>query len=58
MMLRYSLNQNVAADRVESAVLKVLEQGHRTGDIAQPGQTVLGTEAMTQAVLSALKDNR
>ena len=54
MMLRYSLAQEEAADAIESAVLSVLESGARTGDIASSGDTVLGTEAMTQAVISAL----
>jgi len=33
MMLRYALNQPTAADRIEQAVLQVLDQGDRTGDI-------------------------
>ena len=37
MMLRYSLDQEAAAHRVEAAVRKVLAQGLRTADIAAPG---------------------
>ncbi len=38
MMLRYSLDQEAAAQRVEAAVRKVLAQGLRTADIAAPGE--------------------
>ncbi|MCK3658729.1 3-isopropylmalate dehydrogenase [Pasteurellaceae bacterium Pebbles2] len=34
MMLRYSFNLNAAADAIETAVQKVLADGHRTGDLA------------------------
>lgn len=54
MMLRYSLNRAEQADRIESAVKKVLEQGYRTADILTPGCTQVGTEAMGDAVLAAL----
>jgi 3-isopropylmalate dehydrogenase len=54
MMLRYSLGKTEQADRVESAVKKVLEQGYRTGDIATPGGKMVGTKAMGDAVLAAL----
>ncbi|MSQ53645.1 MAG: 3-isopropylmalate dehydrogenase [Betaproteobacteria bacterium] len=54
MMLRYSLDQVAAADRVEAAVKKVLAQGLRTPDIYQPGTTKVGTREMGDAVLAAL----
>ena len=54
MMLRYSLNQVVAADRIEAAVKKVLAQGLRTPDIYQQGTTKVGTREMGDAVLAAL----
>jgi 3-isopropylmalate dehydrogenase len=54
MMLRYSLNQQEAADRIESAVKKVLAQGLRTPDIHSQGTTKVGTVAMGDAVLKAL----
>ena len=54
MMLRYSLDQEAAALRIEQAVRKVLAQGHRTADIAQAGEKVIGTVAMGDAVLAAL----
>ena len=51
MLLRYSLSMAADADRVERAVHRVLGQGHRTGDIAQPGEKVLGTREMADVVL-------
>jgi len=55
MMLRYSLNQDAAAQRIEAAVKKVLAQGHRTADIAKPGEKTISTSQMGDAVLAALK---
>jgi len=55
MMLRYSLNQDAAALRVEAAVKKVLAQGLRTPDIYQPDTKKVGTREMGAAVLAALK---
>ncbi|MGJ7542732.1 3-isopropylmalate dehydrogenase [Variovorax sp. LT1R16] len=54
MMLRYSLNQEEAAQRIETAVKKVLAQGLRTPDIYSEGTTKVGTVAMGDAVLKAL----
>ncbi|MBB1601212.1 3-isopropylmalate dehydrogenase [Variovorax sp. UMC13] len=54
MMLRYSLNQEEAAQRIETAVKKVLAQGLRTPDIYSAGTTKVGTVEMGDAVLKAL----
>ncbi|MHB8535172.1 MAG: isocitrate/isopropylmalate family dehydrogenase, partial [Sulfuricaulis sp.] len=54
MMLRYTLNQPVLADRIEQAVSKVLDQGLRTGDIFTEGTKQVGTKAMGDAVVAAL----
>ncbi len=54
MLLRYSLNQPEAADRVERAVRRVLAQGLRTADIAEAGKATVGTQAMGDAVIAAL----
>jgi 3-isopropylmalate dehydrogenase len=51
MLLRYSLNMPREADRIEGAVRRVLEQGHRTRDIAAPGGTALGTTAMGDLIV-------
>ena len=55
MMLRFSLNQVEAADRIEAAVQKVLVQGLRTPDIYSEGTTKVGTAQMGDAVVRALK---
>lgn len=54
MMLRYTFGLEEQAQRVESAVKKVLAQGFRTGDIFEPGTTKVGTREMGDAVLAAL----
>ncbi len=56
MMLRFSLNQAAAADRIESAVKAVLAQGLRTPDIYSAGTTKVRTAEMGAAVVKALKD--
>ena len=55
MMLRFSLQQPAAADRIESAVQSVLSQGLRTADIHSSGTTQVGTQAMGDAVVAALR---
>lgn len=55
MMLRYGLSEPEAADRLEQAVLKVLEQNDRTGDIMSPGMNLLGCRAMGDALLEAIQ---
>ena len=54
MLLRYSLGQEEAADRVERAVQRALQQGVRTADIYTPGTRKVGTVAMGDAVVAAL----
>ena len=54
MMLRYSLKQEAAAQRIEAAVKRVLVQGLRTADIFSPGTTRVGTAEMGAAVVRAL----
>jgi len=54
MMLRFSLNQVAAADRIEVAVSKVLDSGLRTTDIWSEGTTRVGTADMGDAVVAAL----
>jgi len=54
MMLRYSLGQEKAADRIEAAVNKVLSEGLRTADIHTPGTRKVGTGEMGDAVAAAL----
>jgi len=54
MMLRFSLNQEAAALRIEAAVKAVLAQGLRTADIYSPGTTRVSTLDMGAAVVKAL----
>ncbi|GAB4211246.1 MAG: 3-isopropylmalate dehydrogenase [Rhodoferax sp.] len=55
MMLRFSLGQPEAANRIEAAVQSVLAQGLRTPDIDSAGCTRVGTAAMGDAVVRALQ---
>jgi len=54
MMLRYSLQNPQAADRIESAVGAVLAAGLRTPDIWSEGTEKVGTRAMGDAVVEAI----
>ena len=58
MMLRYSLNEPDAAERVENAVAEVLDVGFRTPDILPSGAAgalrAVGTDEMADAVIAAL----
>lgn len=50
MMMRYSLDQDKAADAVEEAVRQVLKDGWRTGDIWSEGTKKAGTAQMGDLV--------
>lgn len=54
MLLRYSLNNEQAAQRIEQAVGKVLAQGLRTQDIYEAGCQRVSCSQMGDAVLAAL----
>lgn len=54
MMLKYGLNQPAASDRIEQAVMQVLNDGKRTGDIMSDGMTAVGCQAMGAAIVQAL----
>ena len=54
MMLRYSLACPEQADRIETAVRKVLAQGLRTPDIHEAGTIRVGTREVGDAVVAAL----
>jgi len=55
MLLRYSLNMEKDADRIEQGVLRVLEQGHRTADIAAKGTRATGTREMGDLIVRELE---
>ena len=54
MMLRYTLNQEEAARRIEAAVEKVLAQGLRTADIYTEGMRKVSCSEMGDAVVANL----
>ena len=54
LMLRYSLAQEAAAQRIEAAVSKVLRSGLRTADIHTSGMRKASTAEMGDAVVAAL----
>jgi 3-isopropylmalate dehydrogenase len=54
MMLRFSLDQAQAAERIESAVKDVLASGLRTADIHATGTKKVGTREMGDAVVAAI----
>jgi 3-isopropylmalate dehydrogenase len=56
MMFRYTFARDDVAARIERAVRAVLSRGLRTADIARPGEAVVGTRAMGDAVVAALQD--
>ena len=55
MMLRYSLALEKEGRAVEQAVDSVLDDGHRTADIAATGQKPVGTAEMADLILERLK---
>jgi 3-isopropylmalate dehydrogenase len=55
MLLRYSLDRGPDADRIDAAVLKVLEQGHRTRDIHSAGMKQVGTVEMGDLIVSQVE---
>ena len=58
MMLRYSLDQPEAADRIERRCSDVLASGLRTADIWSEGTRKVGTREMGDAVVAALAPRR
>src|SRR5262247_3641465 len=54
MLLRYSLNMEKDADRIDQAVLRVLDAGHRTADIAA-GVKPKGTREMGSLVVNEVE---
>lgn len=55
MMLRYSLGHADHADRIEKAVTQALDEGLRTADIYSEGTQKVGTQAMGDAIVRALR---
>ncbi|BAQ62233.1 3-isopropylmalate dehydrogenase [Geminocystis sp. NIES-3708] len=55
MMLRYGLNEPIPASKIESAVLKVLDLGYRTGDIMSEGCKPVGCQEIGKILLDVLQ---
>jgi 3-isopropylmalate dehydrogenase len=56
MMLRYTLGRPELAELIERSVRNALKDGYRTGDIAQPGEPIVSTTQMGDAVLAAMSE--
>jgi 3-isopropylmalate dehydrogenase len=54
MLLKYGLNEPEAARIVEAAVVQVLDDNYRTGDIMSPGMTPVGCQAMGELLVKAV----
>ncbi|HEX3608814.1 MAG TPA: 3-isopropylmalate dehydrogenase [Solirubrobacterales bacterium] len=54
MLLRHGLDRPDDAARIETAVDAVLDRGFRTPDLAGEGETAVGTDELTEAVLAEL----
>jgi 3-isopropylmalate dehydrogenase len=54
LMLRYSFGLSAEADALEAAVSNVLAAGHRTGDIARPGEPIVSCGQMGDLIVAAL----
>ena len=55
MLLEHTAKRPELARAVNLAVEDVLNSGKRTGDIAKPGEAVIGTRQMGEAVLNAVE---
>lgn len=55
MMFRYSLNLEQEAKAIDDAVMQVLNDGYRTGDIYSEGMKLVGTKEMGNLIVKALK---
>ena len=55
MMLRHSFRLEAEASAVEAAVAQVLQAGHRTRDLAKPGQEAVSTSKMGSLTIAAIQ---
>ena len=54
MLLRHSCGLETEAQAIEQAVADVIEAGHRTADLAAPGEKTLNTREMADLVLARI----
>lgn len=57
MMLKYGLDLPETADKIENAVLKVLDMGYRTGDIMSEGKQAVGCQEIGDILIEVLNSN-
>lgn len=55
LMFRLTFGYEDAAQSIEDAVKEVLDNGHRTADIATDKSTAIGTQAMGDLIVAAMK---
>ena len=55
LLLRYSLNAANAADAIEHAINRALEEGYRTGDLAGNGKAI-GTDEMGNVIARFIRE--
>ncbi len=55
LMYRLTFGYDQAAQSIEDAVASVLDAGHRTGDIAVDKSKAIGTQAMGDLIVAAMK---
>jgi 3-isopropylmalate dehydrogenase len=58
MAMRYSLNMDKEADRLDAAIAATLGKGLRTADIESEGTTVISTAEMGEAIVGELEKAR
>jgi 3-isopropylmalate dehydrogenase len=58
MMLRSTFGLLTEAEVVESAVESVLNAGHRSPDLARPGEPIVGTVEMGELVVKAIREGK
>lgn len=54
MMMKYTFGDQAASEAVDQAVQNVLDEGHRTADLAAPGQSFLTTAQFGDKIVEAL----
>ena len=54
-MIRHSFDMEEHAKQIENAVRKVLAESYRTANIMQGGGKKVGTDAMGEAVIAAVR---
>lgn len=58
MLLRYGLQEETAANIIESAVLETLNKGFRTGDIFSTGKKLVGCKEIGEEVLKSIDSQK